>query len=140
MEAIVEAISRIDAVRDKAALDADVERRVRALAIIANHLSPTEDKMKLSEATHELRDIKDEAEMAAQQAHGRSGARQRAYENSSADRALVARLRRLAAELRSRRPNSSQAERALWLRAQFPGRWPSAKALKMWAHRRCIEI
>jgi hypothetical protein len=122
------------------AIDPDLARRIEAVRIFVEHLSPIQNKQRLSEATHRLRDIWDDAEETGARISGKDGRSQQLAEAKPQDTALADKVRDEAAKVRSKHPDFTQADRARQLLKQFRGRWPNHNALRMWAKRHGIEI
>jgi hypothetical protein len=141
MGALVLAVYRVvrDAKAAAPAIGPELARRIEAVRIFVEYLPPSQDKRRLSEATHRLRDIRDEAEKSDASNYGKGGRSQQLADRPQ-DQALADKVRDEAAKVRSKHPDFTQADRARQLLKQFRGRWPTHNALRMWAKRHAIEI
>lgn len=115
-------------------------RRILAACAVAKGLPPNQDRRLLSEVTHLLRDIGDDAERTARQDHARRGRELNPTKDSPADMEWVEKIRREAAELRSKNPDRRQADRLRTLHRRYRKRWANPNGLRSWANRRAISI
>jgi hypothetical protein len=119
---------------------ADLCRRIAAVWTVFRHASP-QHKYDLSEATHILRDIKEDAERAARKEYGRKRHVLHPTSGSAEDQELLEKVRCELDKIRSTYPNlRTKADRIRTLLRRFPKRWPNYKAAGEWLRRRHIEI
>jgi hypothetical protein len=124
----------------KLAPDPVLLRRILAACAVTKGLPPNQDRRSLSEVTHLLRDIWDDAEKAARQGNMRKARQLSSTRQRPGDMEWVEKIQREATDLQLKNPNQRQADRLRILYRRSRSRWPSPNALRAWANRHAIKI